>query len=339
MLENKEVNTDNEVIQFDGMFKEIMGELSERNLVQFVNAIFGKDFPLDSKVIRLETESNKTEDDDKVKTRRSDIMLDIDGYMFNIEVQSSGDSSMVLRMFEYGYRAALTHNKSVDDNCLELRFPDPVVIYLRSGAQTPTELKIKVIFPNIDHVEYKIPTKRIGDYTPEVLFDNSLYPIAMFYPMKFEKDLLGKHDAEVERRFMESFAKVAEMYKAKEADGEISKKSFILCLYDMHKITKIIIDRAKIINREEVDKFMENVQTRYVSEPIKWWNQGKAEERLEIAAKMIAKQCNMDLIIEITELDEETIKRLQKENADKVKQTPEEKTPAKKRVIEEREER
>jgi hypothetical protein len=167
---------------YDELFKEELEHFSDEQTVMFINSTFGKNFPLDSKVTFLWTESN-------LENRRlSDLYIKIADSTFHMEIQSGEDGTMVLRMFEYGFRAAM-QTISTDGNArMKLTFPDPVVFYLRGGRNTPTELALDVEFPHLGQtITYTVPTIRMIDYTFKQLADERKIPLMPFYPLKYEE--------------------------------------------------------------------------------------------------------------------------------------------------------
>jgi hypothetical protein len=110
---------------FDRSFKKIMGGISSRALVRFINGLFGSNHPLDSEVTRLNTEQI----DENLKKRLCDEIISIAGQKYIIEEQTTGDSNMAIRVFEYGYAEAFK-DKETKDGLILLPFPRMIVIYL-----------------------------------------------------------------------------------------------------------------------------------------------------------------------------------------------------------------
>jgi len=309
----------NEAINFDGIVKELLEESSEKDVIRFINTLYEEDFPLDSSVTRLATETNS-----QGEQRRSDIMIAINERVFHAEIQSSPDSDMVFRMFDYGYRHALVHRKSVTIDTLELDFPDPVVIYLRNSEKTPTTFTINLNFPRNKAFSYKIPVKRIGDYTPDSLINGSLYALGPFYPMKYEKALTGEHGKEIAQRLADELTLILDWIDEKVEKGDISKSYAALFTNGLMKTMSKVTSKAKIVDKEAIDKVMENVQTRrYVLDPLNWREEGreqgrevgreegKTQSRLETARRMKRKNLPIETIHEFTDLPIEEIQALQ----------------------------
>jgi hypothetical protein len=71
---------------FDRSFKQIIGSLSNRALISLINALFDTDHPLDSDVIRLNTEQI----DKSLKKRLADEIVSINGFDYNNRTADNG---------------------------------------------------------------------------------------------------------------------------------------------------------------------------------------------------------------------------------------------------------
>jgi uncharacterized protein YjiS (DUF1127 family) len=260
---------------YDSYIKEFMGVCSHKNVIRFINRLYNADFPLDSVVTWLETETHHSDGE-----RRSDFMVKINERIFHIEVESNdGNGEMVFRMFEYGFRGAYMHGKTISDNELTLKFPEPIVIYLRSTDKTPSAFIVNVVFGDKSISRQTIPVKKLSDYTPQSLLDNNLYALSLFYPMKYEALLSKKHTDEDEIRFLDEATAIIDRVVADVEKGEISTAEFKLILSGFEDIFNRVISKAEILMREEVDGFMENIKTKYAFKELNWMAEARADER------------------------------------------------------------
>jgi hypothetical protein len=95
---------------FDRSFKQIIGSLSSKALIHFINALFGSNHPFDSEVRRLNTEQI----DKSLKKLQPDEIISIGGSTYIIEEQTTDDANMAIRLFEYGYAQALKDRETKD---------------------------------------------------------------------------------------------------------------------------------------------------------------------------------------------------------------------------------
>ena len=291
---------------FDSYIKEFIGACSHKNVIRFINSIYDENFPLDSVVKRLETESNKPDG-----TRRSDFMIEINDRVFHVEVQTNdNDNEMVFRMVEYGFRAVFMHGKVITNGRLELDFPDPVVIYLRNTDETPNIFPVRINFSKGHFFEYEIPVKRLGDYTLEELFEKKLYALALFYPMTHEKTLSKKHTVEDEKRFADEIIALLDRIDAEREKDEIDKGEYIMLLDVIEDVTEKVVSKSEIINREEVGELMEKIQKKYAIRVLNDREEARQEIRIETAREMKKDNVPLDTIQKYTKLPADAIAAL-----------------------------
>jgi hypothetical protein len=161
---------------FDRSFKQIIGSLSDKALVCFINSLFGVNHPIDSPVIHLNTEQI----DKNLKKQQPDIVVSIGGKIYVIEEQTGPDKNMAIRVFEYGYAQALK-DKEIKDGVIALPFPRMIVIYLEAGTITPDVLKIRLEFPDGTEHDFKVKTLKPLDYGVEELAEKGFAPLLPFY--------------------------------------------------------------------------------------------------------------------------------------------------------------
>ena len=91
------------------------------------------------------------------------------------------DNEMVIRMFAYDVRFAITHSKAMDQDTGEitLYFPHSIVIYPEKNDAIPDHLRCRVVFQdNSEHI-YKVPTIKIQTYSLKEIKEKHL---TMFIP-------------------------------------------------------------------------------------------------------------------------------------------------------------
>jgi hypothetical protein len=277
---------------FDVMAKEILEFTPPIDVVRCINTLYKSSLPLDSKVVRLSTETNT-----HGKQRRSDIMLAVGERVFHAEIQRDHRSEVVFRMFDYGYRYAVIERIQHGDT-LELNFPDPIVIYLNDKGYTPKRLNIKLNFTHADSFDYSIPAKRLGDYTPDELIDGYLYALCPFYPLKYETALSNEHDKTLEEQFAIETKSIINWIGKKVDSGTMDKGYATLLANALEKVLDKVKAESKIIDEEAMDEIMENVQTRkYVLDPLNWlaegMEKGRAEERKKREEERLSYESNL----------------------------------------------
>ena len=127
---------------FDRIFKKIL-TLSNVAIINLINGLFKTNYPLDSEVTYTWTEFIK---EDRLERRLADTILTINHkYAYHLEAQITKDKAIVFRVFEYSFLHAI---RECDVATGELRFPEPVVIYLYYEGSVPDEYILTLNFGN-----------------------------------------------------------------------------------------------------------------------------------------------------------------------------------------------
>ena len=160
-------------------------------LIPLVNEVFGKNYAGDEKIIQHPNEHFINQQDGKSQKRITDSSFTIIDKLGNeahfiIEVQSTPDNTMVIRIFEYATQVALD-SATIESNKLTVTIPNASVIFLRSDKSTPDEIVIEIITPG-GKVEFKVPVMKIKTYSLKEIFRKELYFLLPFYIFNKEKD-------------------------------------------------------------------------------------------------------------------------------------------------------
>lgn len=134
---------------FDRSFKRLFS-LSNTAILSLINGLFGTDYAPDSSIIYANRESVNA----SLKRHFADIFLIVNGkHHYHLEAQIYTDSSIVLRVFEYGFYHAL---ESRPDGSYRLDFPEPVVIYLVDSPDIPPESVLRLSFSGQGTFDYHV---------------------------------------------------------------------------------------------------------------------------------------------------------------------------------------
>ncbi len=178
-----------EKIRLDETLK-LLFSVSEPLVINIVNYFFNESFDAnqDYDVEFMSTEST----DLGMELKRADLLIKIGkGNSYHFEFQLNGKKYMVLRMFEYGYRSALS--KTDEDNMPVIHFPKQAVLYLEEGNGIPDELKLKVVFPITDKGEqqiiYKVIVKKVWEISEEEKLEQGLYSLLPLEIFKLRKEI------------------------------------------------------------------------------------------------------------------------------------------------------
>ena len=151
-------------LSYDKIIKNTLAQ-SDEMTIRFVNGLFGDDIPLDATVAWLDKESVN----DKHVGFVADFYPQIAGRMYHIEVEQDDNGDMAVRVFKYSLGGAILHGMTATDAELSVTFPQPCVIFLKSGANTPTSLRWNIQFFDGQHVTLQIPTIRLAEMSVETI--------------------------------------------------------------------------------------------------------------------------------------------------------------------------
>ena len=191
-MAGKNNRSDENIAQiYDKIFKRIL-TLSNVAVINFINGIFNKTFPKDSKLTYNWTENIKNSLD---KTIADTIITVNDTEKFHAEVQINNDSTIVLRVFDYGYQDALKYRKTDSDRII-LEFPQSKVIFLEHSSNTPDEVILELSFGKKGKFEYKISAMKFLDYSIDELNKQNLVILLPLYLLKLRREIEKEQSTE-----------------------------------------------------------------------------------------------------------------------------------------------
>ena len=311
MADKKIKNDDNIVQIYDKIFKRIL-TLSNVAVVNFINGIFNRNFPKDSKLTYNWTENIKNSLE---KTIADTIITVNDAEKFHAEAQINSDSTIALRVFDYGYQDALKYKK-VENNRIILEFPQSKVIFLEHNSNTPDTVVLELNFRNQGKFEYNIPTMKFLNYSIEELNKQHLVILLPLYLLKLRKEIekeQSKNNAlKLKTLINDGIIKTIE---DNEKAGNITHDDTIVLIGLLEKLYTHLYGSIKKFKEEGVkDMLTEKLildidRVMYKAEKEK----AKAEEKakLEVAKNMLDGGMTVDDVVKFTKLPLRKIKRLQ----------------------------
>ena len=137
------------------------------------------------------------------------------------DCQSTADSSLLIRIFEYAAQIALDDGE-LTGNRLKVTIPHSAVLFLRSTGKTPKEMRIELATPG-GTVEFPVRVMKIRDYTLEEIFSKKLLFLIPFYIFTHEKRFrVYERDSEKLEQLKREYARIAKYLETMEETGEIS---------------------------------------------------------------------------------------------------------------------
>ncbi len=117
---------------YDDVFRTLLNDLSPL-IIPVINEIFGEHYTGGERILFSPNEHFLNQQDGAEQTRVTDSSFKIIGTTpkkYHLECQSSADSSMLIRFFEYDAQIALDEGE-LKENTLTVTFPHSAVLFLR----------------------------------------------------------------------------------------------------------------------------------------------------------------------------------------------------------------
>ena len=173
---------------FDDVFRTIAQKMPSL-LIPLINEVFKTKYVEDQEIEQLRNEHYE-----KFGKVITDSIIRIGGRLYHIECQSKKDGDMALRMIEYDFAIALEHSSRMEDDILEIRFPESCVLYIRNHKDTPDYHEARVRFADGQSVTYKVPVIMAQDYTVDSIFEKRLLALLPYHILRYESFLKSNSD-------------------------------------------------------------------------------------------------------------------------------------------------
>ena len=254
-----------ERVKLDEVLKFLFST-SNKALVNLLNGIFEEKFEPDE--VEVSVSNNEFIEDD-LGILRGDLFLDVlekrDKVSYHIEFQTKNDSSMVIRMFEYGFRKGKeqfrqNQGKEKVQDIRTIYFPKQKVIFFEENSSIEDEIKLRVVFPNEQEIIYKVEVMKYWEYTDELLCEKKMYPLLPLQLFMLRKELetaTKKNDVRMLKCISNKIRGLASKlaYEAKELfeSNEILGEDFHKMLVAIQNLTEYLNKnylRDEIIEKE-----------------------------------------------------------------------------------------
>ena len=296
---------------YDDAFRTLMNDCIKL-LIPLVNEVFGKHYTGEEQIVLQPNEHFINQQDGKSQKRIMDssfTIIDREGQeeRYLIEVQSTSDNSMIVRIFEYAVQIALDVG-SVAGNKLTVSIPNASMIFLRSKRSTPDKMTIEMKTPG-EEVRFNVPVVKVQSYSLSGMFVKGLYFLLPFYIFSKENKLEKYESDSVElEKLKEEYVKFMAGLDKAVVEGKISVY-YRRVILDMSK--KVIEGLAR--KYEKVQKGVKEIMGGRVleHEGKTILNQGielgKREEKINIARRLRDAGISDSQIHQFTDLSMEEI--------------------------------
>jgi len=208
---------------YDDVFRTLLNDCSGL-ILPVINEIFGEHYTGDERVVFAPNEHFLNQQDGEEAKRVTDSSFAIIGKeekRFLCECQSTADSSMLVRIFEYATQIALDQGEIVG-NRLRVEIPHSALLFLRSHSSTPDKMEIEMKTPG-GSVHFDVPVMKAQNYTIGEIFDRDLLFLIPFYIFSHERRLEEYDRDEKKLEILKAeYAEIAERLECRLQEGGIS---------------------------------------------------------------------------------------------------------------------
>ena len=307
----------NEKVKLDEVLKFLFST-SKKVLVNLLNGIFEENYRSDE--VRLAVSNNEFVMD-TFDTLRGDVFFDIlnsesEKISYHLEFQTRNDSTMVIRMFEYGFRKAKEQSRNNDD-FKTIFFPKQKVIFFEENKNIMDIIKLKIVLPSGDSFLYSVPVMKYWEYSDKELLENRMYPLLPLQLFNLRRELeqyKRKNDIKKINELSIKAKEIAE--KIANESKELFEKNEIIG-EDFHKMLLAIQNLIEYLNRnyfndEKIEEEVIRVtKTLFDSEvERKGMEKGEKKKAIEIAVEMLKDNEPIEKIIKYSKLSREEIEKI-----------------------------
>jgi hypothetical protein len=208
---------------YDDVYKTLLNDCTSL-IIPVVNEMFGEHYTGHETIEFLPNEHFINLQDNNTKEKITDSCFQICGpekKKYHIECQSTTDSSMCIRMFEYDSQIALDDGV-VTDSRLSVTFPHSGVLYLRHSRNTPDVMNVEINTPG-GSISYPIPVMKVQKYAIDQIFERNLLFLIPFYIFCYEKEFKDYETHQEKLRLLQKeFADIRERLENLCETGRIS---------------------------------------------------------------------------------------------------------------------
>ncbi len=231
---------------YDDVFRTLLNDCSEL-IIPVVNEVFDENYTGKEKIIFAQNEHFLNQQDGKENKCITDSHLAIVGAtetkQYHWECQSTPDSTLLVRFFEYDTQIALDHGV-LESNVLTVTFPHAAVLFLRCNKSTPDFMTIKMITPG-GEVSYDVKVMKSQQYTLDEIFEKNLLFLIPFYIFTHEKNFQEFNENQ------EKLESLKEEYKVIVSELEKRQQQGLVNVYTKNTII------------EMSNKVLENIAAKY----------------------------------------------------------------------------
>lgn len=287
---------------YDDVFRTMLNDCSSL-IIPVINEVFSEQYTGEEEVVLSpETHYINQQDGDEVKriTDGSFIIRGKEEKRFLCECQSTPDSSMLVRIFEYSTQIALDQGEIVG-NVLKVEIPRSAVLFLRSNRSTPDNMVIEMKTPG-GTVCFDVMVLKAQRYSIDDIFDKGLLFLIPFYIFSHESRF-AEYDADEAKleTLKNEYGDIVDRLDALQRKGQLSAYTKKAILEMAGKVVENIAKKFENV-REGVKSVMGGRVLEYEAKTIlrqgieEGIKEGKMEQARETAFALRAMGLKKDAI-------------------------------------------
>lgn len=305
-MEEKLISSGQSPTPYDDVFRTMLVDCSKL-VIPVINEVFDKDYTGNEEIRFRQNEHFEGQQDGQLGKIITDSSFQIVGkdtksYLF--ECQSTADSSMLIRIFEYATQIALDSHTMQNDR-LTVEIPHSALLFLRSTEKTPDLMSIEMRTPG-GNVEFEVPVMKVKNYSIDEVFKKELFFLIPFYIFIYEARFKKMEEqGEGLDELREDYRKIFDSLDAAAEKGLISAFARKTIFEMSNKVLeKIAVRYDKVL--EGVKSVMGGRVLEHEAKNI--LNEGKLEQAKETAFVLRAMGMNIPNIAKAVNVTEETVK-------------------------------
>lgn len=270
---------------YDDVFRTLLNDCSEL-IVPVINEIFGESYTGRERIVFAQNEHFLNRQGGAASKRITDASFEIIGTetkKYLCECQSTPDSSMLVRIFEYATQIALDEGEIIG-NVLKVRLPHSAVLFLRSRKTTPDKMKIEMETPG-GRIAFDILVMKVQRYALREIFEKGLLFLIPFYIFSHEPEF-PVYNTDVKRleSLKAEYVVIVEQLDHLLMQGKISVYARHTLMELSNKVLEHIAKKYDKV-REGVKAVMGGRILEYEAKTIK--NEGRREGTLETLVGLV----------------------------------------------------
>ncbi len=271
---------------YDSVFKTTTHDC-RRMILQAMNELYREEYRGDEEVIHLQDEHyiNTPEEIKELDTDSYFMIKDKPEKRYHFECQSTPDSTMLLRMYQYDSQIAFGDN-TLEENKLTVRYPLSAVLFLRHTRNTPDTMHIYVETSQ-GRVLQEVRVMKLKNYTLDEIFEKRLFLLIPFYILVHENRFKVCNEDEAEReKIITEYKRIAAYLRERVKSGELNEYERNLLASMVLKVAEHCLEKYEVI-KKGIEEIMGGVLLDYPAKTI--LNTGRAEGALDTCVQLVKK--------------------------------------------------